>query len=130
MNDLNKPTSEILSFPWIRKCFELLHVQNRAFAKLLEEIDYPVHKHEASSVDEFLRHSLKLLQLLNLISSYMANLVQARLSLVHALSLVGASTSSVIDRLKPMGSSSFRNGLPSIRALKILRESSRGKIKR
>lgn len=105
--DLNKPTSEILSFSFINRCFELLRVQHRAFAKLLLEIDYPVRKHEGPSGDEFLKYSLKLLDLLNSISSCIAHLGQARLKLSHALSLVEASPSSALDRLKPIGTSSF-----------------------
>ncbi|XP_038905091.1 uncharacterized protein LOC120091232 [Benincasa hispida] len=105
--DFNKPTSEILSFSLIKQCFELLRIQHRAFAKLLMEIDYPVRKHEGSSGDEFLKYTLKLLDLLNLISSCIAHLGQARLELSHALSLVEASPSSAIDRLKPIGTSSF-----------------------
>lgn len=105
--DLNKPTSEILSFSLIKRCFELLRIQHRAFAKLLVEIDYPVRKHEGSSGDEFLKYTLKLLDLLNSISSCIAHLGQARLKLSHALTLVEASPSSAIDRLKPIGGSGY-----------------------
>lgn len=109
MNDLgfdsNKPTSEILSFPWIKRCVELIRVQHRAFAKLLVEIDYPLRKNdEGSSGDEFFNYTLILLELLNSISSCIANLAQTRLELSHALSL------SAIDRLKPIGTSDVSKG--------------------
>ncbi|KAG7036596.1 Protein BPS1, chloroplastic, partial [Cucurbita argyrosperma subsp. argyrosperma] len=107
--DSNKSTSEIISFPWINRCFQLLRIQHRAFAKLIVEIDYPVRKHEASSGEGFFQYTLRLLELLNSISSCIADLSQARLRLSHALSLVESSPSSAIDRLKPIGTSSFKN---------------------
>lgn len=105
--DSKKPSSEILSFRWIKRCIALLRVQHRAFAKLIVEIDYPLRKQDASSGDDFLKYTLKLLELLNSISSSLSHLGQVRLELSHALSLVDSSPSSAIDRLKPIESSSF-----------------------
>ncbi|KAH7570603.1 hypothetical protein ACOSP7_018881 [Xanthoceras sorbifolium] len=97
----SKPGSELLSFAWIQLCFELLQVINKAFAKVVVDIDYPMSKWEASSsVEEYLNYSLCLMELLNSISSSMSHLRQARLSLSHALSLVENSPPMAIERLR------------------------------
>ncbi|KAK1553460.1 hypothetical protein Q3G72_035557 [Acer saccharum] len=97
----SKPgSSEFISFSWIQQCFELLPVINKAFAKMVMEIDYPMRKWEASSVEEYLNYSLSLMELLNSISSSISHLGHARLSLSHALSLVENSPSMAIERLR------------------------------
>ena len=97
-----KPGSEILSLTWIRLCLGLIPVVNKAFAKLVVDIDYPISKWEDASVEEYLNYSFSLLELFNSISSSLAYHGQARLSLAHALSLVEDSPSSAIERLKPV----------------------------
>lgn len=106
-NSLNKLSlnfkpagSEILTFSYIQQCFELISVINKAFAKLVVAIDYPISKWEAAFVEQHLNYSLSLLELLNSISSCLSSLGKARLSLSHALSLVEKSTASVPERLK------------------------------
>ncbi|KAK2636966.1 hypothetical protein Ddye_031758 [Dipteronia dyeriana] len=97
----SKPgSSEFISFSWIQQCFELLPVINKAFAKMVMEIDCPMRKWEASSVEEYLNYSLSLMELLNSISSSISHLGHARLSLSHALSLVENSPSMAIERLR------------------------------
>ncbi|XP_057512802.1 protein BPS1, chloroplastic-like [Actinidia eriantha] len=96
----SKPGSDFLSLLWIQKCFELLSNLNRAFAKLVVEIDYPMTKWDDSAVEDYLKYSLKLLDLLNLISSSLSHLGKARVKLSHALSLVDSSPQSAIKRLK------------------------------
>ncbi|OMO69708.1 hypothetical protein CCACVL1_19317 [Corchorus capsularis] len=105
-NSLNQLllNSEILSFPWIQQCFELLPAINRAFAKLVVDIDYPISSWEVASVDEYLNYGLHLLELLNSVSSSVSHLAHARLSFAHALSLLENSPSPclAIKHLKPI----------------------------
>ncbi|CAN1316604.1 hypothetical protein LINPERPRIM_LOCUS30128 [Linum perenne] len=56
---------------------------------------------EHDSIQEYLSHSLNLLDILNSISSALASLSQSRLALSHALTLVinGSPSSAVVDRL-------------------------------
>ncbi|EOX96597.1 Uncharacterized protein TCM_005819 [Theobroma cacao] len=96
----SKPGSEILSFSWIQQCFELLPLINRAFAKLVVDIDYPMSSWEVASVDEYLNYGLHLLELLNSVSSSLSHLAHARLSFAHALTLVENSPSLAIKHLK------------------------------
>ncbi|XVF79659.1 hypothetical protein PTKIN_Ptkin15bG0006700 [Pterospermum kingtungense] len=98
----SKPGSEILSFPWIEQCFEVLPLVNRAFAKLVVDIDYPMSGWEVASVDEYLSYSLYLLELLNSVTSSISHLSHARLSFAHALSLVESSPSVIIKHLRPI----------------------------
>ncbi|KAF3437360.1 hypothetical protein FNV43_RR20113 [Rhamnella rubrinervis] len=103
----SKPRLEILSFSWIQKCFELITVANKAFAKLVADMDYPMSKWEAASVEGYLRYSLNLLQFLNSISSSLSQLGQARLKIAYALSLVEESPLSALERLKASQPTSF-----------------------
>ncbi|KAL6970930.1 hypothetical protein U1Q18_030609 [Sarracenia purpurea var. burkii] len=98
----SKPRPELLSLSWIHECLELLPNANRAFAKLVIDIDYPMSKWEVPCMEEYLRYSLKLLELLNSISSCVSHLGQARLSMSHALSLslAQASLPVAIERLR------------------------------
>ncbi|XP_018844458.1 protein BPS1, chloroplastic-like [Juglans regia] len=105
MNQLwvdSRSGSEILSLAWVLRCLGLLPAINKAFAKLLVDIDYPVGNWEVAAVDEYLSCSLSLLELFNSIASSLAYLGQARLPLAHALSLVENSPSSAIEHLKPI----------------------------
>ncbi|GMI75788.1 BYPASS 1 [Hibiscus trionum] len=97
-----KPRSETLSFPWIQRCFELLPLINKAFLKLVQDIDYPTTSWEAASLDRYLNFGLHLLELLNSVSSSLAHLSQARLSLAHGLTLVENSPSTALKHLKPI----------------------------
>lgn len=96
----SKPGSEILSLSWIQQCFQLLPMINKAFAKLVVDIDYHMSKWKAKSIEEYLKYSFDLLDLLNFISSSLSHLGQTRLLLSHALSLVESSPSSAIEHLK------------------------------
>ncbi|XWS35549.1 hypothetical protein CRYUN_Cryun20dG0006600 [Craigia yunnanensis] len=104
----SKPGSEILSFSWIQKCFELLPLTNRAFAKLVVDIDYPMSSWEVTSMDEYLNYGLHLLELLNSVSSSLSHLAYARLSFAHALSLLENSPSLAIKHLKAIQPQSSR----------------------
>lgn len=89
-----KPGSETpLSLTWFGKCFGLLPFINKAFGKLVVDIDYPMSKLEIFSIEEYLSYTLSLLELLNSISSCFSHLGQASLSLVHGLTLVENSPS-------------------------------------
>ncbi|XP_044490055.1 protein BPS1, chloroplastic-like [Mangifera indica] len=113
LTQLSKPGSEFLSLSWILQCFEILPSVNKAFAKLVVDIDYPMCKWEENSVEEYLEFSLTLLELLNSISSSVSHLGHARLCLSHAVDLVESSPSSAIERLKAVqvkGSSSIKDG--------------------
>ncbi|XP_068344275.1 protein BPS1, chloroplastic-like [Pyrus communis] len=93
--------SEIPSFPWIQQCYELVPIIQSAFAKLVVEVDFPMSRWEAASVDRYLKYSLSLLELCNSVSSSLSNLGKARVSLAHGLSLVeNSSPSSALEHLK------------------------------
>ncbi|KAM1157974.1 hypothetical protein ACFX1X_028831 [Malus domestica] len=93
--------SEIPSFPWIQQCFELVPIIQSAFAKLVVEVDFPMSRWEAASMDRYLKYSLSLLELCNSVSSSLSNLGKARVSLAHGLSLVeNSSPSSALEHLK------------------------------
>lgn len=81
------PGSELLSIKWLHECFEVLPIVNKAFAKLVVEMDYPMTKWEVSCMEEYLSYSLSLLDSLNSISSALSQLSQARVMLSHALSV-------------------------------------------
>ncbi|KAG6761044.1 hypothetical protein POTOM_034234 [Populus tomentosa] len=95
-----KPGSEILSFSWVLQCFQLIPSINKAFAKLVVDIDYHMSKWKSQSIEEYLKYSLSLLDLLNSISSSLSHLERVRLSLAHSLSLVESSPSSAIEHIK------------------------------
>ncbi|KAF2319661.1 hypothetical protein GH714_017895 [Hevea brasiliensis] len=99
---------DTLSLEWIHKCFQVLPMINKAFAKLVVEIDYHANKWEAKTMEEYLNYSLDLLDLLNYFSSALSHLGLARLSLSHALSLVKSSPSSAMERLKMIEFKSLR----------------------
>eukprot|EP00257_Ricinus_communis_P023877 XP_015583988.1 uncharacterized protein LOC107262485 [Ricinus communis] len=88
---------EIMSLEWIQECFQVLPFINKAFAKLVVEIDYHMSEWKAKSMEAYLKYSLDLLDLLNSISSSLSYLGQIRLALSHALSLVESSPSSGIE---------------------------------
>jgi hypothetical protein len=90
----SKPGSEILSLFWIQKCLGILPLINKAFAKLTLEIDYPISKWKADSIEEYLSYSLCLLDLFNSISSCFSHIERARLSLIHALQVFENSPAS------------------------------------
>ncbi|KAK7271432.1 hypothetical protein RJT34_27330 [Clitoria ternatea] len=83
-----KPGSETLSLAWFQRCFGLLPFINKAFAKLVVDIDYPMSKWEVGSTEGYLSYTLSLLELLNSMSSSLSHLGRARLSLAHGLTLV------------------------------------------
>lgn len=99
------PGSELLSIKWLHECFEVLPIVNKAFAKLVVEIDYPMSKWEISCMEEYLSYSLSLLDSLNSISSALSQLSQARVSLSHALSM----NESFSDEYKPLNKIMYKN---------------------
>ncbi len=103
-----KPGSEILSLSWIERCFGLLPIINKAFAKLVVDIDYPMSKWEVDSIEGYLSYSLSLLELLNSMSSSLSHLGQARISLAHGLTLVENSPSLATKHLKAIQPGCFR----------------------
>ncbi|KAH1106772.1 hypothetical protein J1N35_010540 [Gossypium stocksii] len=109
-----KPGSEILSFSWIQRCFELLPVINKAFLKLVGDIDYPMSCWDVASLDEYLNYGLHLLELLNCVTSSLSHLAQARLSFAHALNLVESSPSTAIEHLKAIQSQSTSKDLKGL----------------
>ncbi|XP_042511690.1 protein BPS1, chloroplastic-like [Macadamia integrifolia] len=100
----SKSRSDILTLTWIQQCLQLLPSMNKSFRKLILDINYPMNRWEALSVDEYLRVTLKLLDLLNSITSSVSHLGQARMSLSHALSLRGNSPSLEMKAIQPLGS--------------------------
>ncbi|KAH7864862.1 hypothetical protein Vadar_034725 [Vaccinium darrowii] len=96
----SKPGSESMSLSWIHECLELLSNLNRAFAKLVMEMEYPMSKWDDNSSEQYLSYSLKLLDLLNVIASSLSHLGLARMSISHALSLISEAPESAMERLK------------------------------
>ncbi|KAK3023822.1 hypothetical protein RJ639_044746 [Escallonia herrerae] len=92
------PELEFMSLEWIKKCFALLPVINRAFAKMVVDIDYPMSIWEVGAAEEYLCYSLNLLELLNSVTSSISHLDQARLSISHALSLIETTPSLMTKR--------------------------------
>ncbi|KAJ4977725.1 hypothetical protein NE237_008505 [Protea cynaroides] len=103
----SKSRSEILTFSWVRQCLQLLPSMRNAFGKLMVDIDYPMSKWQVPSVDEYMRESLKLLELLNSITSSLSHLGQSRMSLSYALSLLENSpplAMELLEAVEPLGS--------------------------
>lgn len=95
-----KPGSEFLSLAWVHRCLEALPMMDKAFAKLVVDVDYPIGKWEAAASEAYLKHSLNVLELLNKISSSLSHLSQARLALSHGLSLIESSPSLALKHLQ------------------------------
>lgn len=95
-----KPGFEVLSLSWIEKCLGVIPFTNKAFAKLVVDIDYPMSTWEVDSIEGYLSYSLCLLELFNSISYALSHLGQARLSLSHGLSLLENSPSLATRHLK------------------------------
>ncbi|XP_057458174.1 UPF0496 protein 4-like [Lotus japonicus] len=91
--DLKPGTDQTLSLTWFQRCFRLFPIINKAFAKLVVDIDYPMSRWENDSIEGYLSYTLSLLQLLNSISSSISHLGQSKLSLAHGLSLLEKSPS-------------------------------------
>ncbi|KAK4411099.1 hypothetical protein Sango_0182900 [Sesamum angolense] len=66
----------------------MIDVGNRAFVKLVVEIDYPMSGWGGRADEEYLNYSLILLDLLNSINSSVSHLGQAKISTSHALNLI------------------------------------------
>ncbi|KAL0425669.1 UNVERIFIED_CONTAM: hypothetical protein Sradi_1101700 [Sesamum radiatum] len=66
----------------------MIDVGNRAFLKLVVEIDYPMSGWGGRAHEEYLNYSLILLDLLNSINSSVSHLGQAKISISHALNLI------------------------------------------
>ncbi|XVF73588.1 hypothetical protein PTKIN_Ptkin12aG0214200 [Pterospermum kingtungense] len=96
----SKTGSDILSFSWIQQCFEVLPLINRAFAKLVVDIDHPMSSWEGATLDNYLHYGLHLLELLNSVSSSLSHLAHAWLSFAHALRLLENSPSLAVKHLK------------------------------
>ncbi|PWA81942.1 protein BYPASS-related protein [Artemisia annua] len=92
--------SDFLTLAWMHACFKMLPMINNAFTKLMVEIDYPVTSWEGGSILEYLDYTINLLDVLNMISSSLSNVNQARVSLTHALSLMKSSPIHGIERMK------------------------------
>ncbi|XP_010279597.1 PREDICTED: protein BPS1, chloroplastic-like [Nelumbo nucifera] len=103
----SNPSSEILTLPWIRQCLHLLPTMNKAFSKLVVDIDYPMNSWELASMEEYLQDSLKLLDLLNSISSSLSHLSRARVAMSYALNLMENSPSVAMKRLEAIQPFSF-----------------------
>lgn len=102
------PESEILSLSWFQRCFCLLPIINKAFAKLVLDIEYPTSKWNIDSIEVYLNYTMSLLEVLNSISSCLSHLGHARLSLAHGLTLVENKKSLSLARkhlkaIKPAG---------------------------
>ncbi|XP_019412948.1 PREDICTED: UPF0496 protein 4-like [Lupinus angustifolius] len=97
---------EVLSFSWIQKCFEVLPFMDKAFAKLVLDIDYPMSAWKVDSIERYLNYTLCLLELFNSISYSLSHIGQTRLSLSHGLLLLenknSSSVASATRHLKPI----------------------------
>ncbi|KAK6140411.1 hypothetical protein DH2020_025838 [Rehmannia glutinosa] len=82
------------------KCFDLINITNRAFAKMVVEIDYPMTRWGSKLTDKYLSYTLNLLDLLNSVNSSVSHLNHAKILIFHALSLIKNSPSSAAEHLK------------------------------
>jgi hypothetical protein len=99
-----KPESENLSMSWFLRCFGLLPIIHKAFAKLVMDIDYPMSQWDVDSIEGYLNYTITLLELLNSISSSLSHLGHAKLSLAYGLTLLEKEKSLSLARkhLKPI----------------------------
>ncbi|KAL3622562.1 hypothetical protein CASFOL_033973 [Castilleja foliolosa] len=86
--------------PTLHECFELINTTNRAFAKMVIEIDYPMTRWGENLTDRYLTFTLNLLCLLNSVSSSLSHLSQAKIPVLHALALIKNSPSFSAKQLK------------------------------
>ncbi|KNA12225.1 hypothetical protein SOVF_127860 [Spinacia oleracea] len=91
-----------LSLSWFIPCFNFLQEINRAFTKLVKDLDHPFTKWKGDLAEDYLSHSLNILDALNSISSSISHLGNSRLTLCHAVSLIPNSSSSALHHLKPI----------------------------
>ncbi|KAL8061961.1 hypothetical protein ABFX02_02G116500 [Erythranthe guttata] len=99
----SKPEKYFLSRTGFDKCFELIQTTNRAFAKLVVEIDHPMSRWSGKLTESYLSHTLISLDILNAVSSSVSHLNQAKISISHAVSLIQNSSppsSAAASRLK------------------------------
>ncbi|XP_043725915.1 protein BPS1, chloroplastic-like [Telopea speciosissima] len=126
-NLYSKPRSEILTLSWVQQCLQLLPSMNRAFKKLMVDINYPMNRWQVPLVDDYLKESLKLLELLNSITSSLSHLGQARMSLSYALSLLENSPSlamKTLEAIQPLGSNKKWEGEETKARQEVVRYSS------
>ncbi|PIA53682.1 hypothetical protein AQUCO_00900336v1 [Aquilegia coerulea] len=84
----SKPGSQTYySYAWIQECLHVLPNIDKAFAKFIADINYPVTEWKSVIVDEYLKDNLSFLDNLNCISSSISHMAQACMNLLHALSL-------------------------------------------
>uniref|UniRef100_A0A3Q7EJ94 Uncharacterized protein n=1 Tax=Solanum lycopersicum TaxID=4081 RepID=A0A3Q7EJ94_SOLLC len=97
---ISEPETEVefqfLSLVWIQKCVDVIPLINRAFAKLVVEIDHPMNKWGKSQIEEYLDYSLSLLELLNSVTSGVSHLSHAKLCISHGLSLIGKNSDPLV----------------------------------
>ncbi|XP_021738800.1 uncharacterized protein LOC110705265 [Chenopodium quinoa] len=98
------------SLSWFIPCFKFLQDKNRAFAKLVKDLDYPLSKWKGNLAEDYLSHTLNMLDALNSISSSISHLGISRLTLCHAVSLIPNSPSSALHHLKPIKPRKFEAG--------------------
>lgn len=90
------------SLTWFIPCFKFLQGINRAFAKLVKDLDYPLNKWKGDLAEDYLSHTLNILDTLNSISSSISHLGMSRLALCHAITLIHDSPSAALQHLKPV----------------------------
>lgn len=89
----SEPGYEFVSLKWIQQCLEAIPIVNKAFAKLVVELNYPMNKWLVSFVEEYLNYSLSLLEFLNSINSAASRLSRTRCSM---------SRTYFLEKLKPL----------------------------
>ncbi|KAL0379849.1 UNVERIFIED_CONTAM: hypothetical protein Sangu_0049200 [Sesamum angustifolium] len=104
----DNPGRKFLSLTGCKECFEMIDVGNRAFAKLVVEIDCPMSRWGWRVTDGYLNYTLILLDLLNSINSSVSHLSQAKMSISHALNLIRNSPTA--KNLKKISGSSTGKG--------------------
>lgn len=124
MLNSSDPGSELLSIKWLHECFQVLPIVNKAFAKLVVEIDYPMTKWEVSCMEEYLSYSLSLLDSLNSISYALSQLRQARVLLSHALSV----NKSFSEKFMPPNKIIYKNFSNDLKVIKGIGESKRKSV--
>lgn len=87
-----------------------MHISSKAFAELVVEIDYPATRWGGEATEEYLKYTLNLLNMLNSVSSTVSHLNQAKISILHGLSLVENSTSAAGKYLKKIAMCNLGKG--------------------
>ncbi|KAK9683028.1 hypothetical protein RND81_10G113600 [Saponaria officinalis] len=91
-----------ISLTWYIPCIKFIQGMNRAFAKFVKDLDYPLTKWKGNLGEDYFAYTLSMLDALNSISSSISHVGTCRLRLAHAITLISSNPASAIHQLKPI----------------------------